>query len=158
MGEHVDALVTKLRNEGALMDARLASLASSQWEMPVYGEGEIWCARDVLAHLVAAERGHQSIIASVAAGGPGAPQGIDIDVYNHDTVSQLAGRSVPDLLSDLHSVREATIATVAALTDDDLRRTGRHPALGENALLADMVRLIPMHVKMHLRDFQRTFS
>lgn len=155
MGEHVEALVTKLRAEAAHLQARLNAVSLSGWETTVYSEGQIWRVRDVLAHLVAAERGHQRILASVAAGGEGASPHLDIDLYNRQTVDELAECSAPALLADFNAVREETIAMVAALADEDLLRSGRHPVLGENALLADMIRLIPMHVRMHLRDLNR---
>ena len=73
MGEQIDMLVRKLREEGEALEARLAALPPEAWERPVYGEGQAWMVRDVLAHLVSAERGHQRLIADVAAGGSGSP-------------------------------------------------------------------------------------
>jgi hypothetical protein len=115
----------------------------------------LWTARDVLAHLVAAERGHQRLISNVAQGGPGASPDLDVDRYNRGTVAQLAACTVEELLLDAAEVRRETIALVSALDDSDLDRHGRHPVLGEDAALVDMIRIIVMHVKMHLRDLQR---
>jgi hypothetical protein len=74
MGEQIDSLTRKLREEGEALDARLAALPTAAWETPVYGEGEGWAVRDVLAHLVSAERGHQRLVLNVAAGGPARPR------------------------------------------------------------------------------------
>jgi uncharacterized protein (TIGR03083 family) len=158
MGEQIDLLIRKLREEGDAIRARLAALPLDAWERPVYGEGQAWMVRDVLAHLVSAERGHQRLIADVAAGGSGSPPDFSVDEYNRRHVAALAGRSPADLLADFHSVRAETVALVSGLSDDDLARRGNHPALGPNTVLADFIRIVFMHGKMHLRDLTRALN
>lgn len=158
MGEQVDVLVHRLREEGEAVQARLAALPLAAWDVPVYTEDQVWKARDILAHLVSAERGHQKLIANVAQGGPGSPAGFDVNRYNRSHVAALADRAPADLLADLRAVRAGTIALAAGLTDDDLARRGNHPALGENAALADFIRIVFVHVKMHLRDLTRALG
>jgi len=158
MGEQIDLLIRKLREEGDAIRARLAALPLDAWERPVYGEGQAWMVRDVLAHLVSAERGHQRLIADVAAGGSGSPPDFSVDEYNRRHVAALAGRSPADLLADFHSVRAETVALVSGLSDDDLARRGNHPALGPNTVLADFIRIVFMHGKMHLRDLTHALN
>jgi uncharacterized protein (TIGR03083 family) len=158
MGEQIDLLIRKLRDEGEALAARLAALPLEAWERPVYGEGQAWTVRDVLAHLVSAERGHQRLIANVAGGGPGSPPDFSVDEYNRRQVAALAGRSPTDLLADFHSVRADSVALVSGLTDDDLARRGNHPAVGPDTALADFIRIIFMHGKMHLRDLTRALN
>ena len=158
MGEQIDSLVRKLREEGEALHPRLAALPPAAWEMPVYSEGQTWTARDVLAHLVSAERGHQRLIADVAAGGSGSPPDLNVDEYNRRHVAALAGRSPADLLADFRSVRAETVALVAGLSDDDLARRGNHPALGPDTALDDFIRIVFMHVKLHQRDLTRAVA
>ena len=158
MGEQIDGLVRKLREEGEALQARLAALLPEAWERPVYSEGQVWTARDVLAHLVSAERGHQRLIANVAGGGPGSPPDLNVDAYNRTHVAALAERSPADLLADLRSVRADSVTLVSGLTDDDLARRGNHPARGPETALADFIRIIFMHGKMHLRDLTRALN
>jgi len=158
MGEQIDLLIRKLCEEGDVIQARLAALPLDAWERPVYGEGQAWMVRDVLAHLVSAERGHQRLIADVAAGGSGSPPDFSVDEYNRRHVAALAGRSPADLLADFHSVRAESVALVSSLTDDDLTQRGNHPALGPDTVLADFIRIIFMHGKMHLRDLTRALN
>jgi uncharacterized protein (TIGR03083 family) len=140
------------------MQARLAALTPDQWQMPLYGESDGWTVRDLLAHLVTAEQGHQRLIADVTAGGFGAPVGFSVDRFNAAKVAALRGCTGEELLADLVKVREQTIALVAGLTDDDLARRGRHPALGEDVALNDFIRIVFMHVRMHLSDLNRSLS
>ena len=158
MSEQLDSLVRKLREEGEATHARLAALPPEVWETPIYNEGQIWTAHDVLAHLISAERGHQRLIADVVAGGSGSPPDLNVDEYNRRHVAALAGRSPADLVADFRSVRAETVALVAGLTDDDLARRGNHPALGPDTALADFVRIVFMHVKLHLRDLMRAVA
>jgi uncharacterized protein (TIGR03083 family) len=158
MGEQIDLLVRKLREEGESLATRLAALSPEAWERPVYSDGQDWSVRDVLAHLVSAERGHQRLIANVAGGGPGSPADFSVDAYNRSHVAALAQRSQADLLTDLRSVRADSVALVSGLSDDDLARRGSHPALGPDTALADFIRIIFMHGKMHLRDVTRALN
>ena len=57
MGEQIDLLVRKLREEGEALAGGWLLCPPQAWKMPVYSEGQTWTARDVLAHLVSAERG-----------------------------------------------------------------------------------------------------
>jgi len=66
--------------------------------------------------------------------------------------------SPADLLADFHSVRAESVALVSSLTDDDLTQRGNHPALGPDTVLADFIRIIFMHGKMHLRDLTRALN
>ncbi len=156
MGEQLQLLLDKLRTEGAAVHARLAALTPEQWAAPLGDAAGEWRAQDLLAHLVSAERGHQRLIAEVAQGGAGSPAAFDVDSYNAEHVAALQARDPSDLLAELLAVREATLALVASLSDEDLARRGRHPALGDDATLADFIRVITVHVRMHLRELARS--
>jgi len=58
------------------------------------------------------------------------------------------------LLADLATAREATIAWVAGLSDADLDRVGHHPALGQ-INLETFITAIYGHQLMHMRDLLR---
>jgi uncharacterized protein (TIGR03083 family) len=158
MGEQIELLIRKLREEEGALAARLAALPPEAWERPVYGEGQAWTVRDVLAHLVSAERGHQRLVADVAAGGSGSPPDFSVDEYNRRHVAALAARLPADLLAEFQSVRADSVALVSGLPDDDLARRGNHPALGPDTALADFIRIIFMHGKMHQRDLTRALN
>jgi uncharacterized protein (TIGR03083 family) len=158
MGEQADRLAEKLRAEGDAVQARLAGLTPEQWDAPLSDEGDGWTARDLLAHLVSAEQGHQQWIAYVAAGGPGVPVDFSVDRFNAEKVAARSGCAVETLLAELKTVRAQTVNLVASLSDDDLARRGRHPALGEGTLVSDGVRIVFMHVRLHLRDLNRMLA
>ncbi len=156
MSEQIPLLLEKLRAEGAAVYARLAALTPEQWAAPLGEAAGAWRARDLLAHLVSAERGHQRLIAEVAHGGAGSPVGFDVDRYNAEHVAALQAREPVELLAELLDVREGTLVLVASLSEADLARRGRHPALGDDATLADFIRIITVHARMHLRELPRS--
>lgn len=156
MGEQIQLLSDKLRTEGVAVHARLAALTPEQWAAPLSAAPGAWRARDLLAHLVSAEMGHQRLIAEVAHGGAGIPVDFDVDGYNAEHVAALQAREPAELLAELQAVRERTLALVASLSDGDLARRGRHPALGDDATLADFIRIITVHARMHLRELARS--
>jgi hypothetical protein len=158
MAPRVDFLVRRLAEEGAALFAQLDAVASETWAAPVYPAAEgAWTIHSILAHLVSAEGYIRLMMADIIAGGPGAPPGVDVHTINATEVASLTIFSPADLIDKLRDSRAATIAMVAAFSDDDLDRQGNHPLLGRMAL-EDFVKLIYRHNKMHMRDVQHALK
>jgi hypothetical protein len=158
MGPRVDFLVGRLTEEGDALLAQLEAQAPEAGAAPVYSGAEsIWTIHSILAHLVSAEGYIRLMMADIVAGGPGAPPGVDVDVVNAAEVASLGQSSPAELIDRLREFRAASIALVAAFSDDDLDRRGNHPVLGEMRL-EDFVKLIYRHDKMHMRDVQRALK
>jgi uncharacterized protein (TIGR03083 family) len=155
MSQRTDHLAARLRDEDAALVAFFEALAPERWAAPIYTEGPVWTAKDVLAHLVSAERGLTAMIADVVSGGPGVAADFDYNAYNAVEVAALAGRNPADLLADFHAARGELIALVERLGDAELDRQGRHPALGEVTLEA-YVKAVYQHAKIHVRDVRRS--
>lgn len=153
MGPRVEYLIRRLREEGQALLAQFQNLPAESWAVAIYPADPPWTVHSILAHLVSAEGYLQLMMADIAAGGPGAPPGVDIDAVNAAEVAALTRLDPAELIERLRQAREKTLALVAALRDDDLDRRGNHPLLGEMAL-EDFVKLIYRHDKMHMRDVQ----
>ncbi len=157
MGERIDYLMMRLRDEGRTLATQLELLGPEQWATVVYSEPATWTVKDVVAHLVSAERGFLDLIADIANGGPGAPPDFDYNAFNAAEVAALSNRSVAELIADLRAARADVIAFVGRLEDDSLDRRGRHPALGEIAL-EDFIKAVYRHAKIHARDVGRALG
>jgi DinB superfamily len=158
MGSRVDFLVRRLTEEGEALLAQLDALAPETWAVPVYPAAEgSWVIHSILAHLVSAEGYIRLMISDIVAGGPGAPSGVDVDATNATEVASLSGCSPADLIDKLRDSRAASIAMVAAFSEDDLDRRGNHALLGQMAL-EDFVKLIYRHDRMHMRDVQHALK
>ncbi len=112
-----------------VLHALLADLPES-WTTPDYGP-ETWSAREIVAHLIHGERTdwvpRLRLILS-----PGGPHTFEpFDRAGHKGL--LASHGLAELLAVFEVARAESLASVRAcgLSEGDLARTARHPALGE---------------------------
>ena len=154
MSDTPEFLVERLNADGEKMAGFFAGLKPEDWSRPVYGEGEGWTVRDVLAHFVSVERSFLRLFENVLAGGSGAPDDFSIDRFNNAEVAGMAGADPQALLSDYRAARAAMAAWVRARKPEELEIRGRHPFLGPTSL-ADMIKMVYRHNQIHLRDLRR---
>jgi hypothetical protein len=153
MSARVEQLVARLEKGRRKTEQIFGDLSPAQWETVVYEEPTPWTMRNLLAHFLSAEEGLRRIAQNVAAGGPGAPKGLDYDAFNATEQQRLADVPPGKLLADLEAEREQTIAWVRGLEDAELDRVGHHPALGE-VTLETLLNAIYGHQLMHVRDLK----
>ena len=153
MADTPAALAGKLRSEGEKTAAFFGRLTAPEWAQPVYAEGQAWRARDILAHFLSAELSFLVLFRSIAAGGPGAPEGFSIDAYNQEQVAGMRDATPDELLRQYRAARADMADWVAGLPPEDLEKRGRHPALGVSAL-GKMIKMVYLHNLMHLRDLR----
>jgi hypothetical protein len=154
--ERVESLIAKLEKGGRKTQEILGSLPADEWSRILYDGPPAWNVRDLLAHLVSAEPRLLEIAQDVAAGGPGAPLGFDLDAFNAAEQTRLKDTSPEELLSALAKTRQVTMDWVRTLNDSQLDRRGRHPALGE-VTLEVMITAIYGHQLLHMRDLKFKF-
>lgn len=152
-----DLIQKRLREEGDKLLDTFESLSPEQWLLTLYTDGMEWTLKDLLAHLGSAERAFLFYGRDILQGGAGAPEGFDINRFNHAEVGGLRDRTVAQLLAELHAVRQETIDLVSQIADEDFARKGRHPFFGQMSI-DDMFKLIYRHNMMHLRDVRRALG
>jgi len=153
----VRALIEKLHKGRAKTLHILGALTPEQWARTIYAGPPTWNARALLAHLLSAEESLLELCQSVAVGGEGVPVGFDYDAYNAQEQARLQAWSPQELLLALDGARRATLAWVRTLSDRELDRLGRHPALGE-VTVETMLNAIYGHALVHMRDLQETMG
>lgn len=138
--------------------ASLAALLSGlpeTWIGATEGEGT-WSPRDVIGHLVHAERTDWIPRARhILAGEKGPFPPFDRAAQFRDG----EGKSLGDLLEAFAALRRESLATLrgAHLTDADLERKGRHPELGE-VTLAQLLATWVAHDMDHVAQIARTMA
>lgn len=157
MGKRVDDLVTRLRKGARKTDEFFGALTDEQWQRVLYTDPHPWTVRDVLAHFLSAEVALLHLARDIASGGPGAPLSLDYNDFNGQEQVRLTGKPIAALRSELTAARAATVAWLVGLSDQDLDRVGRHPALGE-INLEMFVNAIYGHQLMHVRDLARLLA
>lgn len=105
-----------------------------------------WSAKEQLVHLAAFERFWREWTMQVRDE-PGCEVGPPPP--NPPTYPEAETRSVADLLQELASARGDTLAAIEGLTDDELRRRGKHALFGEMSVL-QMLRSLYRHDRMHM--------
>ncbi len=153
----VAELAGKLNSEGERFVGFFSGLTEPQWRTEVYTEGSVWTIRNILAHLVTAERGFVRLFADVHAGGPGASDDFSIDRYNASQQEKTKNLSPQELLEQYKSVRADMIAFVSSLAETDLDKTGRHPFLGPTTL-REMIKMVYLHNQLHYRDLKKVLK
>ena len=105
-----------------------------------------WSAKEQLVHLAAFERLWLEWAMKVRDE-PGCEVGPPPP--NPPAYPEADTRSVADLLQELASVRGDTLAAIEGLTDDELKRRGKHLLFGEMSVL-QMLRSLYRHDRMHM--------
>ncbi len=147
-------LAGKLKSEGEKFSAFFGGLKPQEWSMEVYTDGSVWTIRNILAHLMTAERAFIKLFEEIRLGGAGASEDFVIDRYNARQQEKTRELSPSELLEQYERMRSQMVAWVAGLEDSDLERVGRHPFLGVTSL-REMIKLIYIHNQQHLRDVRR---
>jgi uncharacterized damage-inducible protein DinB len=108
-------------------------------------EGE-WSAKEQLVHLAAFERLWREWSMQVRDE-PGCEVGPPTP--NPPAYPEAETRSVAELLQELASARGDTLAAIGGLTEDELKRRGKHALFGEMNVL-QMLRSLYRHDRMHM--------
>ncbi len=137
-----------LRAAAAALQAEMAALPAHLpgWH-PAPGE---WCAKEVLGHLIEAERrGFAGRIRLILSGEEPVLAGWDQEVVARERRDCEA--DVSALLREFVGLREASVALVAALSPADLRRGGHHPKVGQ-LTVGDLLHEWVHHDRNHFRQ------
>jgi len=161
MAELKQDLIDTLQMEGTRTQALFAALSETAWSVVVYTDPLLWTPREVLIHLIDAERNFVLILENVAQGGPGVPEGYDINAHNARAVARLSDkwqdRDTAALIATFGEARGSLLAHVQGLRDDDMARIVRHPLIGV-VPTSDFLRAVYLHAKIHGRDIKRALE
>ena len=150
-------LAEKLRTEGEKSKAFFAGLTEQQWNVEVYADGAVWSIRNILSHLMTAERAFVRLFEDIRLGGPGVSEDFVIDRYNARQQEKTQKSTPAELLELYGSTRARMVAWVAALNDAELELIGRHPFL-QVTTLREMIKMIYIHNQQHYRDIRRVLQ
>ena len=150
-------LADTLEDEGRKTVEFFRALAPEQRNLQVYADGQAWKVHNVLAHFTEVEGSISKLIARIVGGGEGVSEDFDIDRWNAKHTAELSTQDQVTLLDEFTQRRAATVEMVRGLSDADLEKRGRHPALGDSQV-KDMLRLMYLHLQGHQRDIKRALK
>lgn len=151
-----ELLVNRLREVGEKSVQFFQELSTDQLETKIYSEGSQWSVKQILAHFALAEDSLYRLVENIVNGGAGTPEDFDLDAYNEYKVSSIENPSINEMIDLFRKNRQSTIELVSGLSNNDLEKIGRHPFLG-NAAVVDIIKLIYRHNQIHMREIRRAF-
>lgn len=158
MSELAHELATSLHKEGEKTVAFFRQLSPEQMQTRIYEDGLAWSTHDLLAHFVEVEGSLGRIIRRIAETGEGVPADFDINRWNARHATEMSEQHDDAWLLDEFARRRGANAEWArSLSDEQLERRGRHPALGETEI-KHMLKLLYIHLLGHQRDIKRALD
>ena len=155
MSQRKGTLRQAILSDHAASLAILTRLTPEQWEMAVPSETEApWRALDVLAHLAVSEGGQLGQIRRCVAGEVTVPDDFDLARYNRRSVQKQAGRTVAEHLAEINRAHAEVLATLDAVDEADLDKTGRH-ARGDILTVEAFFHRITEHRRQHAEALAR---
>lgn len=150
-------LAEKLTTEGDKTLAFFRELPERAWTQPVFADGAQWDVRHVFEHLCMSEHTLRRLFEQILTSGRGTEEGFDINAFNQEKTGRFDALSREELLSLYADTRAKTIAFARGLSDEQLAKRGRHPALGDSTL-EEQLKLIYLHHTMHVRDVKKALA
>ena len=130
------------------------SLSPDELSFQVYQDGAQWTVQQVLAHFITIERSMQWLFKNILSGGPGSPDGFDVERFNRTQPKKYDGKTIDELIAEFRSIRNDTIKIVGSMSDADLDREGQHAFHGHGKLERFVIWAYE-HVSLHLEDLQQ---
>src|SRR3954468_24154567 len=98
----------------------LDHLQIGDWEKTIQDEDQQWTVRQIVSHLVDAQRGMTGQISKISVGEDIIPADFDLNRWNRRAVENQADKTPQDLISTLEDGRTALKQVVNGLTDEQL--------------------------------------
>ncbi|MCS7251735.1 MAG: DinB family protein [Thermoflexus sp.] len=157
MSKRKAAIRAHLERTRAELLTIISQLRETDWEKPVQGEHGRWTARQVLAHLAAAEIGQMSRIQRVLAGERYMPERFNLDLWNERQVQKRENQKIGDILKDLEASRQALLGLLDSLTEEQLDVEGQH-ATGAMMTVEQMFYHLGNHERDHAAELRRALE
>jgi uncharacterized damage-inducible protein DinB len=147
----LDAIVQALESAHKQLLATLAKLSADDWSLEIQENDQRWTVKQVLLHLVDAQRGMTVQMRAFQAGKEVIPPDFDLNRWNKRNVEKNADKTSEELLTTLNAGHEDVIALVKTLTAEDLDKIGRHSSLAMLSI-EQLGHLIASHEATHAEE------
>ena len=146
MNERKEQIADTLRESREELLAAVAGLKDADWQRETPCEG--WTVKDVIGHVGVGEPGNIIMVRRILSDEEGAVPGFDLDRYNRRQVEKRRDKSTSELLDDLSTARESTLAFFGDLSDEQLDKRG-HRTTGEETTVEQIFYRIAGHEREH---------
>lgn len=154
---HPSDYAEKLLKEGNKVICFFSSLKTEDFAVKIYADGEIWRVKDILAHFVSSDQNFLRLFKDILIKGKGVSDKFPIDDFTNHQIRLLASLKPTELIDQFKEARSDISMWVEQLSENDLDTGGWHPGMGKSRL-GDMIKMVYLHNKIHLRDIIRTLD
>lgn len=156
MSERTEALTRDLNETRAYLNAVLDKVGNDP-ERQVYSDGLAWSVRQIVAHLVSADTGHNAQAMNAAQGVNIIPEDFDIQRYNKRITEKSAEKTIAESRAALAESRQALLEWLATVDDELLDKQGRHSTL-QMMTVEEIIRFGMKHERGHADDIAQAFN
>ncbi len=153
MSERKTAVLALLEENRKRLFDGLSQLDDAAWNKVIYSqETEApWTASDILRHLLNAESGMTGLMNNIKTKGRGVPEDFDRSRYNRRQVEKMKDKTPQELIEQMKANREALLAFIDKLEDEDWDKSGRHASL-KIMTIEEVCQTIANHEVAHLDE------
>ena len=152
--ERIQKYLDRLEKARVRLDAVLDSVPAHLWDTRLYSDGAQWTLRQLLIHLMIADKGQNNVLKGVAEGKDVIPADYDLERYNKRSVEKQVEVTVADARAALQTSRADLVNWLSSVDDSALDKQGRHATL-QILTLGQMLDVMAMHETAHTNDIER---
>jgi uncharacterized protein (TIGR03083 family) len=149
MGERKAALRAQIDASRQELLTAIHAMADEEWDRPTSNPS--WTARDILAHLTAAEPGLLARMRRILDGTSELPANFDLNTYNARQVEKRRASTVTEMLTSLEGSRTEMLRFLDGLSEEQLDVRGWN-ARRQEATVANILEDLARHEREHARD------
>lgn len=152
--ERIQKYIDRLNKSRARLEDLLDRVPADKWEQRIYSDGAQWTLRQLLIHLMIADRGQNTVVKGIAAGKEVIPPDYDLERFNKRSVEKQAEVSVADARAALKISRAELLDWLNTIDDSVLDIQGRHASM-QILTIAQILNVMAGHEDVHGNDIER---
>ena len=150
MSNRVTDILNSLEQTRHEVKQVLDRLQLADWEKEIQDDDQKWTVRQIVSHMVSAQKGMSVQIVRIKEGEEGVSPDFDVHRWNQRSVQKSADKTPQELLTALDEDRAVLKQTVSGLQEADLDKRGRHGSL-KIMTIEEIALLIGTHEADHAR-------
>ena len=147
----------KLAGSRQALLSLLDDLDQSQWDLVVYTEDAEWTVKDLLIHIMIAEKSMTRLVEVIQEGGEGASEDFDLTHWNTRTVQKSSDKAPNDIRAEMIANRGHLLELLDSMPDSDWQKKGRHGSL-RIMTVEEILHLIADHECDHMNDISKVLE
>jgi hypothetical protein len=129
MSDRKQAILDTLKHGRDKLSIVIDQLQPTDWDKTVQEGDQQWSVKQIITHLVDAQKGMTGQINTISGGQEAIPEDFDLDRWNKRAVEKGADKTKEELLTALNEGRTKLIDLVNTFSDAQLEQKGRHSSL-----------------------------